>query len=747
MTGRLGHYTLLDQAGAGGMGVVYRARDERLERDVALKLLPPGLIHDPQAGGRLAREARALSQLNHPNIAAVYALESEGSSDFIVMEWVPGTTLDARPAGTALGMAELLSLATQAAEALAAAHAAGVAHRDLKPGNLRVTPEGRLKLLDFGLARRVRFDELAPTLSSGESGAAAGTLAYMPPEAFAGLPGDAQGDLYSLGVVLYELATGRLPFAGDTAAQLLHAILHSAVAPPRALNPALSPGFEAVVLELLERDRARRCPTAREFLSRLARAGGAGPAAAARPERPAVAVLPLVNLSGDPSEDYFADGMTEALIGDLARLRELRVISRTSVMRYKGAQLPISAIAAQLNVESILEGSVLRAGERVRVSVQLIEARTDTHLWAGRYDRSLEDVLALQSEVAESVAKEIRGTLLAPAAGTAPREAVPARRMDPEAYDAYLRGRHQLNRRSDVSLRRAADFFQSAIARDPGHAMAHTGLAEAHALIGFHEFAAADDAFPRALAAAARALEIHPELGEALAVRAYVELHYDRDWPAAERDFLRAIELEPNLAVTRLWYVNLLIASGRFAECDEHIRRALELDPLSLILNMVHGWMRFFEGRYQEAFDSMERALELEPNFFQAHAWRGWALASLGRRGEAAVHMESAAGLIQHEPTSRQCGALARAFAGELDAARDSTRRLEALREERHVAAFAVALCHEAIGDHERAIAWLERARDERSPWIGFLRVDRRFDALRGHPRFEPLLALPGGPG
>lgn len=751
---RLGTYEILERAGEGGMGVVYRARDERLDRDVALKLLAPAMVSDAEARRRLTHEARALSRLNHPNIATVYTLDADGDSDYIVMEWVPGTTLDERVTSGALDEPEVVRLALQATEALCAAHAAGVAHRDLKPANLKLTPGGRLKVLDFGLARRTQVDESGVTMTATEVGTTVGTLAYMPPEAFAGQPGDAAGDLWSLGVVLYELATGRRPFAGETAAQTMRAVVQEPIAPPRSANSAVSPGLQAIILKLMQRDREQRYGSAEALRLDLVKLrDGKAPGAEAR-ARPSIAVLPLTNLSGDQGQDYFADGMTEALIGDLARVRELRVISRTSVMRYKGQQKPIPEIAAELGVEKILEGSVLRGGNRVRVSVQLIDAVSDEHLWADRYDRSMEDVLELQTDVAQAVVREIRAALLKQPAqpegktglssGATVHGGGALRRMDPQAYDAYLRGRHQLNRRSDESLTKAVDLFQSAIDLEPDYAPAHLGLGEARALLGFHEMGPPSETFARARGPARRALELDSDLGEAHSLLGYIETHYDWDWRKAESDFVRAVELGPNNAVIRLWYMNLLLLTSRFDEATEQARVSLELDPLSLVHNMVEGWLRFFQSDFENAFRLMERTLELEPGFYQAHQWRGWALALLGRRDAAVEHLLRAAESVHFEPTALHVRSLGHAFAGDPTRSREVLEDLKALRSKRYVAAFSIALNHVALDDVDEALEWLETAAEERSHWIGFINVDPRLEPLHGNPRFEALRKLPG---
>jgi len=758
---RLSHYTLLERTGAGGMGVVHRARDERLERDVAIKLLPAGLLADDSARSRFRREALALSRLNHPNIATVHDFDQDQGVDFLVMEWVQGESLDHRLARGPMHEAELVPIAIQVAEALVAAHAGGVVHRDLKPANLRVTPDGRVKVLDFGLARLTQPGEEAKTATATRAGITPGTLAYMPPESFSGKPGDATGDLYSLGVVLYEMCTGRLPFEGQHVAETIHAILHATPLAPRVVRPTVSIGFQNLVMRLMQREPARRYASAAELIADLRLLAGHGTVAAMPQAIRSLAVLPLENLSGDAAQEYFADGMTEAVIGDIARIRDLRVISRTSVMRYKGVRKPVAEIAAELHVDAILEGSVARSGARVRVSLQLIDARSDTHLWSERYDRALQDVLELQSDVAKSVAREIQAALLAgavadgapvalqpvpvrPSGASAPRTPQPARRVDPEAYDAYLRARHHLDRRSDESLAKAIEHLNIAIDRDPSFALAYVAKGEALGVQGFHEFEPPRDVFPAARINAERALELEPTLGEAHAVLGYVQLHFDWDWKRAESSFLRALELSPQNATARLWYVNLLIASGRLDEALRESRNAVEHDPLSLILNLVTGWVHFFRREYDAACLELARPLDLEPRFFQSHQWLGWCLHLMGRDPEAAQHFEAAADKIENRQRELTCRALAHAFSGREGKARATLAQIEHLGQTRFVSASALSLGYLAIGDRDQALAWLERARDQHSPWIGFLNQDPRMDPLRGDPRFEEIRALAG---
>ncbi|MEO6462377.1 MAG: protein kinase, partial [Candidatus Eisenbacteria bacterium] len=555
---RLGPYEILAPLGAGGMGEVWRARDTRLEREVAVKVLPAATRGDDDARARFRREALALSRLNHPHIETVYDFGDEGGIDYLVLEYVPGETLAARLERGRIPEREAADLGAQAAEALAEAHERGVLHRDLKPGNIMVTTKGRVKVLDFGLAKLAETDDASRTVDVTMVGATIGTLAYMAPEQLLGSPVDARADLYALGVVLYEMTTGERPFQAALATALSNAILHGALAPPRTREPALSARVEAVILRALEREAPRRYQTAGEMAGELRRlaAGEATASAADAPARgvTSIAVLPLENLSGDPAQEYFSDGMTEELIASLAQVRALRIISRTSVMRYKGQRRSIAEIAHELNVDAVVEGSVRRAGDRVRITAQLIDAATERHLWARSYERDMTEVLALQGEVAAAIVAEIQVTVT-------PQEATllhDARAVKPEAYEAYLKGRYFIERRTEENLRQGLASLDEAVRLDPTLELAHVGVADAYNLMGFMTVLAPREAFPRAQAAARRALEIDPSSAEAWTSLAYGTLWHDWDIAGSERLFRKSIDLNARYSQAHLWFANVL---------------------------------------------------------------------------------------------------------------------------------------------------------------------------------------------
>jgi serine/threonine protein kinase/Tfp pilus assembly protein PilF len=783
----LGHYRVLEQIGAGGMGIVYRARDERLERDIALKVLPPGTLADDSARKRFRKEALALSCLNHPNIATAYDFDTQEGIDFLVTELVPGITLDRKLVAGPLSEKVVVQIGLQMADGLEAAHHEGVIHRDLKPANLRLTAEGRLKILDFGLAKR--FDEVAQetvTQSISEPGGAAGTLAYMAPEQLKGEKVDRRADLWAAGVVLYELATGQRPFEGKTKTALADEILHAPAPSPQALQPKLSVRLADLILKCLEKDADNRYQSAKELAVDLRRLMGLSAAPVVRlapqPTRKrtaallsavgavvllgsfwglnlggirerllgqptslrirSLAVLPLENLSRDTDQDYFADGMTEELIADLSQISALRVISRTSVMQYKNVRRSLRDIGKELNVDAVVEGSVERSGGRVRISAQLIHAPTDTHLWAKSYQRDLGDVLALQDEVAGAIAHEIRIKLT-------PSEQArlkTSRAVDPEAHEAYLKGLYHMSKRNEKDLEESITYFQQAIERDPGYALAYAGLADSYSLRGtlLYIVLPPKEVMPKSKAAALRALQIDDSLGEPYATLANVETLYDWEWTKSEEDFKRAIELNPNYAQAHHWYALHLAAMGRHDESISEMRRAQELDPLSLIINTNVGWMLYFAGRYDAAIEQFRQVLELDADFFVAHWELGLAYEQKGMYAEARAEFQKARMLSPNNPVI--LGSLGEAYAlsGRRHEAREILNQLTQLSKQQFVSPYLIAVLNVGLGANDQAFQWLEMAYEQRDNGLIFLKVDPRLRTIRSDPRFQDLLRRVG---
>ncbi len=791
----LSHYRIVEELGHGGMGVVYRARDEHLPRDVALKVLPAGLFSDETARSRFRREAQTLSQLNHPNIATVFDFDRDNGVDFLAMEFVEGETLAAKVAAGPLPEKEVIALGTQIAEALEDAHEHGIIHRDLKPGNVMVTSKGRAKVLDFGLAKLTGLgtkgsgpgvDAATASLAETQAGAIMGTIPYMAPEQLQGKPADTRTDVYALGAVLYEMATGQRPFAEKQSAPLIASILTEAPQPPRQLNPQISPELQAVIQKALERNPEQRYQSAKEILENLRQVGtglvpaphergrpqeaplrkvaaGAGAlvvvlavlmafnvaglrnwvmrSVGAIHESPlqirSLAVLPLDNLSGDPQQEYFADGMTEELIATLGKLSALHVISRTSVMRYKKTDKPLPQIAKELNVDAVVEGSVLRAGDRVRITAQLIEASTDQHLWAETYDRDLRDVLSLQSDVARAIAEEIKVKVTP---GEQARLAS-GRRVNPEAHEAYLKGRFYWNKRTPEGLTKSLDYFQQAIEKDPNYAAAYAGLADSYGMLADNGFSPPEECYPKARAAALKALEMDDTLAEAHTSLAQILESYDWDWSGSTKEIRRAIELNPGYANAHHLYALFLSGFGRPVEAIAEIKKARELDPLSIRINANVGLVFYMGREYDQALEELRKALELDPNDVASHVYLGLVYSHKGMHEEAITACRRARDLsVGKDQTSNLVLAYVYAVAGRRGEALRILDEIKKSSERSYVPPVAVAMTYVGLGDKQEALAWLEKAFAEHATALDTLKVDPNFDPLRSDPRFQDLL-------
>ncbi len=747
---RLGHYSLLEKVGEGGMGVVYRARDEHLGRDVAIKVLPAGTLGDEAARKRFRKEALALSKLNHPNIETVHDFDTQEGVDFLVMEYIAGQTLSDKLVGGGLAEKEIARVGMQVSEALAAAHERGVVHRDIKPGNIRLTREERVKVLDFGLAKLLQpFSLTAATESVSETGVVAGTLPYMAPEQLRGEAVDARADIYSLGVVLYELATRRRPFQETLSTALTDAILHKPAPPPGRLRSGLSAELEHIILKCLEKDPENRYQSAKELCVDLRRlsaptsSGGAPRQPVSRRARrvarqriSSLAVLPLANLSRDPEQEYFADGMTEALITDLAKISALKVISRTTVMRYRGSEKPLPEIARELSVDALVEGSVLRAGDQVRITAQLIHGATDEHLWAESYQRPLQDVLALQAEVARAIAQEIRVKLT-------PQERArltTIRRVNPEAHDAFLKGCYFWSRWSREGLEKGVQYFQQAIEQDPTYAPTYAGLAQCFVFLGYWDYLLPPEVYPKAKAAALRALELDDSLADAHCALGAVHWFYDWDPPACERELQRALELNPSDATAHLWYaVFLAVVAADFERAIAEARRAQELDPLSVFISACLGWIHFWARQYEQAIAQARKTLELDPNSPQAYYVLGSATMEMGRIEDSIAAHERAVDLL-NDPLSLGFLAVACAVAGQTDKAHALLAKLKEKAAREHISAYRCAWVYLALGQRAEALEWLEKSCEERDAELYWLRFSPGYESVQDDPRVRDLL-------
>ncbi len=728
----ISHYRILEKLGGGGMGVVYRARDQHLDRDVALKVLPTGMLADETARSRFRREALTLSRLNHPGIAVVHDFDSENGVDFLTMEYVAGETLAAKVAGGPLPEEAIITLGTQIAEALDDAHEHKIIHRDLKPGNVMVNSKGRVKVLDFGLAKLVKpteVDAATASLAETQAGAVMGTVPYMAPEQLQGKVVDARADIYALGTVLYEMATGQRPFREKQSSPLIAAILTEPPQPPRELNRQVSPGLEAVILKALEKNPHERYQSAREVLEDLRRLSVPGSAVGVqRPKIQSIAVLPLANLSGDPQQEYFADGMTEELITNLAKISALKVISRTSMMQYKSTKKSLPQIAEELNVDALIEGSVLREGGQVRITAQLIQASTDQHLWAESYQRDLRGVLALQSEIASAIGDKVRAAVTPSERARLAR----ARTVNPEAYESYLKGKFYLNKMTPEGFEKGLAYLKQAVEIDPTDPLPYAGLALGYSLIG-HE-AIPDNLIP-AKAAALKALELDPTLLDAREALAEIKLYWDWDWTGAEEAFERLLAQNPNLPEVHAhysWYLELM---GRVDGAHAEMKRASVLDPLTPLWPAWQGWQFWKTGQYDKTLDGARKALELNPDFPWGLYVLGVGYAEKGMYEQAISAHQKAAGV---SPTVRWALGYTYAVAGQREAAQKIATEL--IRKPLPMDTWGLAEIYTGLGDKDEAFRWLDRCAALRFTWMPWITNEPPFKPLRPDPRFQALV-------
>lgn len=773
----LSHYRLIEKIGEGGMGVVYRATDERLERDVAIKVLPADAFLDEGVRKRFRKEALTLSKLNHPNIATIHDFDSQdmgqGPVDFLVMEYVEGLTLGEWLRRGKPSTRDLARLALQIVNALQEAHEHGIVHRDLKPGNILVTTRGQVKVLDFGLARLLApAVDVSKAETRSRTEGVVGTLPYMAPEQLRGEAVDARADLFALGAVMYEMATGRLAFGQGTAPQVTEAVLHLAPVTPRALNAAVSPGLEHIILKCLEKDSENRYQTAKEVAVDLRRQADPTSAGFGSPDPPrfrrnrivlialaigipaaagllwtgslllrdqffvhasvkritSLAVLPLENLSGDPEQQYFVDGMHDALIADLSKIGALRVISRTSVMRFKGTSKSVPDIGRELGVDAVIEGSVMRAGNQVRITAQLIQAPTDTHLWAESYDGDLRNVLALQQHTADAITRQIKIVV------TPKERALLASddRVNPAAYEAYLKGRFYLSKDNEEGGKKAIEEFNLSTTIDPTYAAAYSALAHAYIWAGVPASGPSADS---ARTAAKRALELDDNLAEAHVALAEVMLHLDWAWTAAEGELKRAIELDASSVEAHRHYSHLLMDSGRFDESLREATLAADLDPLNLPVTNHLAYHYFLARQYDKMLDVAQHTLDLDPSFKWGWMARGMAYAFNGMYDEAVRDTEKAAALEGRTGEVLSQLGVVYGMAGRHAEALAILKDLKLIGSD-----YGIATVYAALGEREQAFSWIEKAFADRETALVQIKVDPLLDPLRTDPRFPGLV-------
>ena len=733
-------YRIEKELGGGGMSRVFVAEETKLGRHVVLKVLPPELAAGVNSD-RFRREIQLAASLQHPHIVPLLTADSVDNVLFYVMPLIEGESLRSKLAREgALPFAEVVRILRDVTDALACAHRHGVVHRDIKPDNILLAEHHAL-VTDFGVAKAV--SQAAAQSSVTSVGVALGTPAYMAPEQAAADPHiDHRADLYAAGVVGYEMLTGSPPFTGTTLQAVLAAQVAQAPQPVTQHRKLVPPALAELVMRCLEKHPADRWQSAEELLMRLdgmvTPSGGTTPTpgvAQAVVQPKSIAVLPFVNMSADPENEYFTDGVTEDIINALTKVEGLRVASRTSTFAFKGKGQDIRTTGQQLNVSTVLEGSVRKAGNRLRITVQLSTVADGYHLWSERYDREMQDVFAVQDEIAHAIVEALKIKLV----GTKDTPLVKRQTDNLDAYNLYLKGRYFWYQRGE-GLAKGVQCFTQAIEQDSTYALAYAGLADCYNLLGFYGIRAPGEVFPQAKRAAGKALELDAMLAEAYTSQAYASMLYDWDWAAAEKQFKRALELNPGYATAHHWYSEFLMAMGRTNEAVAEARRAQELDPLGLIITTLLGMALCYARRYDEAIDEFHKVMEMDSTVIATNLWLGLAYLQTGRSDDAVRVLERASTLPGARPFVVGYLGLAYGRAGRRDEAVRLLRDLEELAQGTYVSSFAMALSHLGLGHRDEALRLLERAYEEHAASLFWLRVEPAVDELRSDSRLAAIL-------
>jgi serine/threonine-protein kinase len=794
----ISHYQITEKLGAGGMGEVYLARDTTLGRTVALKVLPAELASDSQGMQRFKQEARVAAALNHPNVASIYEISEDNGVHFIAMEFVDGITLRQQMKNTRLRTIEVIDIAIQIADALSAAHEAGIVHRDIKPENIMVRKrDGYVKVLDFGLAKLIErhtstVDTAEPTetLFQTKPGTIVGTVNYMSPEQARGMTVDARTDIWSFGVLLYEMIAGKRPFEGMTMVDSLASIISHEPVSLKQHSPEVPAGLNHIVIGALKKKRDERLQSFQSVLSdlralkkesdyesaklssqptvlektaiveglarevveaarqsetastRLSPTASIQKRQRTRKSINSIAILPLVNESTDPELDYLSDGITESLIDLLSLLPRLCVIARTTAFRYKGRDVSPQEVGNELDVQAVVTGRIRQVKDNLTIKIELVDTFNGAHLWGDQYHGRFEDIFAFQEESAHEISEKLRLRLTSQV-----KKRLAKRHTDSiDAYHLYLKGRYFWNKRTADWMKKGIAHFQQALDCDPNYALAYSGLADSYISFATVGALSSQESCPKAKAAAIKALEIDGGLAEAQAALAMINGNYDWDWPEAVKNFKSAIKLNPNYSIVHHWYGICLMALGRFDESIAEMKIALQLDPLSPIINTGMGFPYYHLRQYERAIALYQKVLDLDPSFFPAHVYLGMAYEEKLMYEEAISEFHKALSLSADSQFAMSQLGHAYAVSGEKDKAEQTLTRLNELAKQKYVSPYGIAEIYAGLRDKEKAITWLEKSYQERSWWLAFIAVNPRFDHLRSDSRFTDLVRRVGIP-
>jgi serine/threonine protein kinase/tetratricopeptide (TPR) repeat protein len=735
----ISHYNIIDKIGHGGMGVVYKAEDTKLKRVVALKFLPQELMRDREAKERFIQEAQAAAALDHPNICTVHEINESDGQTYIVMAFVEGQSLKDKILAGQLELAEILKIASQIAEGLNAAHKKGITHRDIKPANIMLTEEGLIKIMDFGLAKLSWGVDLTKTAT------VMGTVSYMSPEQASGEKTDHRTDIWSLGCVLYEMLAGQRPFKSTHEQAAIYSIMNEEPEPIASLRRDLPVGFELILHACLQKDPRNRYRDMATLLSDLKSIDLEDKtqvltAVHAKEKPPSIAILPFVNMSADPENEYFSDGLSEAILNSLTKIKDFKVVARTSAFSFKGKDVDVREIGKQLDVNKVLEGSVQKAGNRLRITAQLINVEDGYHLWSERFDRNMDDVFAIQDEISLAIVDNLKINLLK----GEKTKLIKRHTNDPEAFNLYLKGRYFYNKRTEEDTKRSVEYFERALAKDPEFALAYAGLADTYSNFGFYHWLPYEEARSKAKELALKGVEVDDSVGETHAAYANSILWFEFKWAEAEKEYKRAIELSPSDVEARHMYAHLLESSGRFDEAIAEMGKALELEPLSINLNHCMGRILFFSGDSDEAIDLFQKTIEMDPSFPLQYFWLGVVYLHIGELQEAIDLFQKGTKF----PTVNEVvlGGLGLAFAltGKENEARKILNELNKLSKERCVGTSPFAYIYMGLGDIDKTFEYLEKGFEIGDMYLFCLPIDPIFKDLHGNPRFEALLKKMG---
>jgi len=771
----ISHYKIIEKLGEGGMGVVYKAQDLKLDRLVALKFLPPLLSASEQDKTRFIREAKTASALDHPNICTIYEVDEAPDGQLLLaMAYYEGRTLKEKIQVQRPSLDEAVKIAIELAQGLQAANEKGIVHRDIKSANVMLTSKGQAKIMDFGLAKAAGRTQLT------KAGATVGTIAYMSPEQALGEVVDHRSDIWSFGVVLYEMISGEIPFKSEYEQAVVYSILNEKPKPLTELRPEVPAELEKIVSKCLAKQVADRYQTADELLTDLRSLSGKplpalvrelsraiellrrkpiywitgigvlllfsllfvfSPWRGSTTERKSIAVLPFRNLSGNADDDYFSDGISEAILTQLWKIGDLKIISQASAPYYKDSTKSLHDIGRELGATTILHGSVRRSMDRIRIVGELVDVQSNAHLWGDSYDGNLKDVFEIQTNVAHKIADALKANLLPLGAGRTAKK--PTENL--EAYNLYLKGRFFWNLRTR-DLKKAIDLFQQAIALDPAYAAAYSGVADCYTTLGYGSFLAPDDAFPKAKAAALRALELDSTLAEPHASLGYFKFYYDRDWTAAEKQFQTAIALNPNYGLAYDWYGYYLTAMERLQEARTMFKKALEIDPLSVPFHTDLGFTLYYGGLYDEAVKEFKASIEMDPTYALAHLWLGRTYQEKKMYDEANAEYKKTFASVPDWTVGIAAMGYVYGVSGGRTEALQQLQHMKSMSSKKFVTSYGVALIYTALGDKDQAFEWLNKAYDKRENWLVWLKLDPRWIPLRSDPRFVDLVRRVGLP-